>query len=101
MEVALDAELAGRVEQRARADHVGAGEGFLVVDRAVDVGLGGEVDDRVDPLHRLADRRRVLDRALDEAGALGQVLAPAREGELVEDGHLALRLRPGARRSNR
>ena len=55
LQVALDAELAGRVEQRAGADHVGAGEGVLVVDRAVDVGLGGEVDDRVGALHRLAD----------------------------------------------
>ena len=78
LQVAADAELAGGVEQGAGADHVGAGEGVLVVDRAVDVGLGGEVDDRVGALHRLAHDRRVLDRALDQLDPLGQVLAAGR-----------------------
>ena len=90
LQVAVDAELAGGVEQGAGADHVGAGEGVLVVDRAVDVGLGGEVDDRVAALHRLAHDRRVLDRADDQLGALGQVLAPAGVGELVEHDDLVL-----------
>ena len=90
LQVAADAELAGGVEQGAGADHVGAGEGVLVVDRAVDVGLGGEVDDRVDALHRLADDLRVLDRALDQLDALGQVLRPAGVGELVEHDDLVL-----------
>src|SRR4029077_1503424 len=40
LEVTADAELTGGVEQGAGADHVGAGEGVLVVDRAIDVGLG-------------------------------------------------------------
>ena len=92
LQVAADAELAGGVEQGAGADHVGAGEGVLVVDRAVDVGLGGEVDDRVAALHRLAHDRRVLDRADHQLDALGQVLAPARVGELVEHADLVLGL---------
>jgi len=69
---------------------VGAGEGVLVLDRAVDVRLGGEVDDRVDALHRFAHHRRVLDPALDQCRALRQVLAPAGVGELVEDDDLVL-----------
>ena len=90
LDVALDAELTGGVEQGAGADHVGAGEGVLVVDRAVDVGLGGEVDHRVDPLHRLADDLRILDRPLDQLRPLGQVLRPAGVGQLVEDDDLVL-----------
>ncbi len=69
---------------------MGAGEGVLVVDRAVDVGLGGEVDDRVAALHRLAHDLGVLDRADDELGALRQVLAAAGVGELVEHAYLVL-----------
>ena len=90
LQVALDAELTRRVEQRAGADHVRAGEGVLVVDRAVDVRLGGEVDDRVAALHRLAHDRRVLDPADEQLGALGQVLAPPRVGQLVEHADVVL-----------
>ena len=86
----LDPDLADGVEQGAGADHVGAGEGVLVVDRAVDVGLGGEVDHRVDARHRLADDLRVLDRALDQLGPLGRVLRPAGVGQFVEDEDLVL-----------
>ncbi len=93
LEVAGEAELTGGVEQRPGADQVGAGEGVLIVDRAVDVGLGGEVDDRVAALHRLAHDRRVLDRSDDELDVVRQVLAAAGVGELVEDPHLVLLLR--------
>jgi hypothetical protein len=54
------------------------------------VRLGGEVDDRVGALHRLADDLRVLDRALDQLDALGQILRPARVGEFVEHDDLVL-----------
>ena len=64
-------------------------------DRAVDVRLGGEVDDRVGGgrVERRGDRLAILDRAADEAEArvLGEVvevlLAPGVR-ELVEHRHL-------------
>ena len=87
-----------------RDERVGLG------DRAVDVRLGGEVDDRLGAaaVDRAGDRRRVLDRAAHEAkrGSLGEVLevllAPG-VGELVEHRHLVavLAQRAGARTSSR
>ena len=72
LEVAADAAVARRVEQHARPDHVRAGEGVLVGDRAVDVGLGGEVDDRVHALGELEDEVAVLDRADDQLDRPGR-----------------------------
>ncbi len=47
--------------------------------------LGGEVDDRVDALHRIGDRALVLDRAVDELVLdVVEVLAAPGVGELVE-----------------
>ena len=37
-----------RLEQGKGSPHVGLDEGLRAEDRAIDVGLGGEVDDRVD-----------------------------------------------------
>ena len=66
-----------------------ADEGVGLGDRAVDVGLGGEVDHGVDLGHRLGRRARVLDRAVHELVLdVLEVLAPARVGELVEDDDL-------------
>jgi hypothetical protein len=90
LEVAGDAALADGVEQHAGADHVGAGEGVLVGDRAVHVRLGGEVDDRVDALGQLQHEVAILDRAHDQLDVVGQVLAPAGVGQLVEHNHVVL-----------
>jgi hypothetical protein len=62
-------------------------------DRAIDVGLGGEVHDRVAALHRRRDRVGVLDARVHEAvagaaGDVGEVLLPPGVGELVEDDDL-------------
>ena len=52
---ALDLEFAGGVEQHLRAEDVGADERPGVLDAAIDVALGREVDDRVDAVRQ---RRR-------------------------------------------
>ena len=91
LHVAGDAELTRGLEQHAGADHVSAGERLLVGDRAVDVRLGGEVHDRVAARERVPDGVGILGRALDELDPVlhfGQVLAPPRIGELVEDHNL-------------
>ncbi len=59
------------------------------VDRAVDVGLGREVDDRVAAIGRVRDRVPIGDRAVHEAvarivGDVRQVARVARVGERVE-----------------
>ena len=54
--------LAGGLEQHVGALGVGGDERVGLGDRAVDVRLGGEVDDRVAALHRVADGVGVLDR---------------------------------------
>jgi hypothetical protein len=72
---------------------VGADEGCLVGDRAVDVRLGGEVDHGVAAAHDVGDELAVLDRSLHEAKAVddtGEVLAAPRVGQLVEDDQLVL-----------
>ena len=79
--------LAGRLEQYVGALHVRDDERLRAADRAIDVRLGGEVDDRLDARDRVRDRVGVLDRAVHEADLprhVLQVLAPARVGELVE-----------------
>ena len=56
-------------EQLVRADHVGVDERVGTVDGAVDVRLGGEVDDRVElcSASSRSTRSAVADVALDEA----------------------------------
>ena len=102
LQIARHPQLAGRVQQCARADHVGHRERVLALDRAVHVRLGGEVDHRVGALHRLAHHHRVLDpahhqRVLDPL----QVLPPARVGQLVQHHHLVRSPPPAARTSTR
>jgi len=78
-------------EQMEGADDVGLDEVFRAVDGAVDVALGGEVDDGARLLfgEQFADQGAVADVALDEDVALvavqaGEVLQVAGVGEFVE-----------------
>ena len=73
LEVAQPA-LARGLEQHVRALHVGHDERLGPGDRAVDVGLGGEVDDRVAARDRVGDGRRILDRAVHEPDLVDHVV---------------------------
>ena len=71
--VGRDLDVPGRprrprgVEQALRAEDVGPQKGRGVVDRAIDVALGGEVDHRVEPLgQELHDQPAVGHVAVDE-----------------------------------
>jgi hypothetical protein len=88
------------VEQLEGAADVGLDEGGRPVDRAVDVGLGGEVEDRRGPVlvDDLVDRGAVGDVGLHEMearvlGDVGQALEVPGVGQLVDDDDA----RPGAR----
>jgi len=83
--------VAHRLEQLERAEHVGLHERVGAVDRAVDVGLGREVDDRVRAVAReqVGDERAVADVAAHErvarvAADRREVAEVPRVGELVE-----------------
>ena len=72
---ARDAAVARGLEQRLRAEHVGAEEASRVEHREAVVRLGGEVHDHVDRLaleHR-GDEIEVADVALDERDAVVDV----------------------------
>ena len=62
---------AGRFEHTQRAGDVGLDESVRALDRAVDMALGGEVGDGVEPLalEQALDQRAIEDRAFDEAVA--------------------------------
>ena len=79
----------GRLQQAVGADHVGGDECIRPGDRAVDVALRGEVDDRVDPpaLDQLGDEIGMADVALDQLDPVEpvEVRAVPRIGEQVED----------------
>ena len=96
---ALDRRLADRVQQDLRPFDVRADElGRAVLDRLLDVRLGGGVDDHVDALDELAHEPPVADVAVDERQArvredVGEVLEVARIGERVERDDLVGRLR--------
>ena len=84
--------LAGLLEQRPGAHHVGLDERARRVDRAVDVRLRGEIHDRADTVLRQQSfqQRLVADIALHEHVARvaiqrPQVLAVAGVGQLVQD----------------
>ena len=96
-----EARAAGRdaagLEQDVDADDPGRQERLGIEDRAVDVRLGGEVDDRVGAVDQRPDDGRVGDVAADEAepGGLLRVVTDRAEvglvagvGQLVEDGDL-------------
>jgi len=90
--------LAGRLAQHRGSLHIGVDECQRLHERAVDVRLGGKVDDRVDLRGEGVHERGVADVAVDEpiAGCaieLGQVREVAGVRELVEDRDLDLRPR--------
>jgi hypothetical protein len=83
---------ARRLEQGVRAVDVRADEGLGVVDRAVDVGLGGEVHDDVDPVFGdgALDGVMIADVRVNKpiariVGDVGQVREVAGIRQLVED----------------
>ena len=77
------------VEQHLRAEHIREDEFGRPEDRAVDVGLGREVDDRVDTVRRPRDRLGIGDVAVVELVVDAVEVRPvARVGELVENDHL-------------
>jgi hypothetical protein len=80
--------VASRLEQHIGAVDVGGDELARRLDRAVDVGLGGEVDDRIATLHGGPDGLAIRDVGLDQLEALVgkpfEVLAAPGVGELVE-----------------
>ena len=85
------------VEQHLRAEHVGEDELGRAEDRAVDVRLGGEVDDRVAAGGRARDGLRVGDVALVELVLDALEVRPvAGVGELVEHDDLLAAPQPGA-----
>jgi hypothetical protein len=92
--VELGAVAARRLQHDGGALEVGAHEGHRTVDAAIDVALGGQVQDARGPvgLEQVADGVRVGDVALDEdhARVVGQVVATARVGERVEHDDEAL-----------
>ena len=85
----------GRIEQYRGADHIGLDEGARPVDRAVDMGLGGKMDDRVrlPGLEDVAHARTVGDVGADEVvarivGDGGQRIEIAGVSQLVDHHHL-------------
>jgi hypothetical protein len=67
VEEALHAVPTGRLQEHVNAQDVGLNECAGVHQRAVDVRLGGEVDDGVGVTHRLFDPGGVADVTMDEA----------------------------------
>ena len=95
-----DAVRARVVEQHLRTEHVGADELGRPEDRAVDVRLGREVDDRVAALRRGRDRVGIHDVAVVELVLEAvEVRAVAGVGELVEDDDLVACRDEAARRN--
>ncbi len=81
--------LARPLEQDVRPEHVGLDEVGRAEDRAVDVRLGGEVDDGVAALAGLRDDVGVADVALDESDvAAVEVRRVAGVRELVQHDHV-------------
>ena len=88
----LDAVAQRRVEQGLGADHVGLDEVGRVQDRAVDVGLGREVDHGVGSSDQLVGQAYVEDVAVHEAQPVvvldgGEVGPVAGVAQLVEHHH--------------
>ena len=96
---ALDRRAPDRVEQDLRALDVRRHElGRTLLDRLLDVRLGGRVDDHVDAVDELGDERGVANVAVDERQALvahhvGEVLEIAGVRQRVERDHLVPRVR--------
>src|SRR3954453_21480610 len=86
-----DACVPRRLQQHEGAEDVRRDEVAGVLDRAVDVGLRGEVDDRIAALDRRAGGVAVGDVGFDQLEAVlrqpAEVLAAAGVGQLVEHPH--------------
>ena len=84
----LPVELGG-LQQAQRAHHVGAGEGERVLDRAIHMALGCQVDDAIHLLllHQLVERLEVADVHLHEF-VVGLVLHVLEVGEVAGVGEL-------------
>lgn len=91
-----DAVLPDRLEQAERALHVRPQERLWIRDRIVVVGLGRVMHDRVMPRRDFVEQVSVADVAHDQLHTiLGQardVLRIARIGELVQHGHMHVRM---------
>ena len=91
-----DAVLADGLQQAEGALDVRAQEGLGVGDGVVVVALGGVVDDRVVAGDQLVQQPGVADVADDElhagGGQAGDVLGVAGVGQLVQDGHVDVRV---------
>ena len=94
--VVADAVLADGLQKAEGALHVGAQERLRVGDGVVVVALGGVVDDRVVARDNLIEELSIADVANDELdpvlGQPGDVLGVAGVGQLVQDGHVHLRV---------
>ena len=94
--VVADAVLPHGLQQAEGALDVGSQERLRVRDGVVVVGLRRVVDDGVVPGDELVEQGRVADVAHDELDAVGgkarDVLGVARVGELVEHGHVHVRV---------
>ena len=94
--VVADAVPAHGLEQAERAFHVRPQERFRVRDRIVVMGLGRVMHDRVMPRRDFVEQVSVADVAHDQLHTiLGQardVLRIARIGELVQHGHMHVRM---------
>lgn len=88
--------LTAGLEQAIGAHHVGLHEGLRVGDGVVVVGLGGVMDDRVVPRDDAIQELGVADVAHYELDPVlrqaGDVLGVAGVGELIEHGHVNLRM---------
>ena len=97
LEEAGHAVLARGLQQHEDAVNVGADEAARIVERAVDVAVGGEVDDRVAARHRGVDCPLVGDVGLHEGEArvarqVGEVGRVAGVGQLVHHHDPVLRV---------
>ncbi len=77
------------MQQAQRTHHIGLRKGERVLDAAVHMALGGEVDDAVDVLflHQLVDAIEITDVHLDEL-IVGLVLDVLEVGEVAGIGQL-------------
>jgi hypothetical protein len=63
----FDIELAGDLEKDERAGNIRFNRGRRIIDAAVDVRFGCEVNDRLAPCHCGCDGGRIANVALDES----------------------------------
>jgi hypothetical protein len=91
----LDAHLPRGLQHHERTVYIGRDKSVGIQDGAVYMGFGGEVDDIVRALHRLAYSLLVAHIAVNEGEARvalhrREVLAPARVGQRVQHAHFVV-----------